>query len=70
MLFARSGITLRGAFGTLGDFRKIFFSNIGEDQKKSHHLSAGPIAGTAPYYGKSGPSDCITFVKRLGEGLR
>ena len=24
------------------DFRKIFLPNIGEDQKKSHHLSAGP----------------------------
>ena len=25
-----------------------------EDQKKSYDLSAGPLAGTAPYYGKSG----------------
>ena len=27
-----------------GDFCNIFFSNIGEDQKKSYHLSAGPLA--------------------------
>ena len=26
--------------------------NIGEDQKKSYNLSAGPLAGTAPYCGK------------------
>ena len=28
----------------LGDFRNIFLTNIGEDQKMSHHLSAGPLA--------------------------
>ena len=39
----------------LGDFRNIFLPNIGEDQKKSYDLSAGPQAGTASYYGKSGP---------------
>ena len=39
----------------LGDFRKIFLPNI-EDQKKSYDLSAGPLGGTAPYYGKFGPS--------------
>ena len=38
-----------------GDFRNIFLSNMGEDQKKSYNLSAGPQAGTASYYGKSGP---------------
>ena len=38
-----------------GDFRNIFLPNIGEDQKKSYDWSAGPLAGTAPYYGKSGP---------------
>ena len=43
----------------LGDFRKIFLPNIGEDQKKSHHLSAGPLAGTVPYYGK--PALVITL---------
>ena len=37
-----------------GDFRNIFLPNIGEDQKKSYDLSAGPLAGTASYYGKSG----------------
>ena len=52
----------------LRDFRNIFLPNVGEDQKKSRHLSKGPLAGTAPYYGKSGPSYCITFIKRLDEG--
>ena len=37
------------------DFRNIFLPNIGEDQKKSYHLSAGPLAETASYYGKFGP---------------
>ena len=41
--------------GTLGDFCNIFLPNIGEDQKKSNDLSAEPLAGTASYYGKSGP---------------
>ena len=38
-----------------GDFRNIFLPDIGEDQKKSCDLTAGPLGGTAPYYGKSGP---------------
>ena len=28
---------------------------VGEDQKKSYDFSSGPLAGTASYYGKSGP---------------
>ena len=39
----------------LGDFRNIFLPNIEEDQRKFYDLSAGPLAGTVPYYGKSGP---------------
>ena len=46
------------------DSREVFLPNIGENQKKSHHLSAGPLASTVPYYGKSGPSYCITFINR------
>ena len=38
--------------------------------KKSYDLSARPLGGTAPYYGKFGPGKCITFIKRLYEGLR
>ena len=38
-----------------GDFQNIFLLNIGEDQKTSYDLSAGPLAGTASKYGKSGP---------------
>ena len=29
-------------------FCNIFLPSIGEDQKKSYDLSAGPLAGTAP----------------------
>ena len=38
-----------------GDFCKIFLPSIGEDQKKPYDLSAGPLAGTAPYYSQYGP---------------
>ena len=38
-----------------GHFCNIFLPSIGEDQKKSYDLSEGPLAGTAPYYGQSGP---------------
>ena len=38
----------------LGSFRNIFLPNIGEDQNKSYDLSAGLLAGAAPYCGKSG----------------
>ena len=38
-----------------GDFRDIFQPNIGEAPKKSYDSSVGPLAGTAPYYGRSGP---------------
>ena len=37
------------------DIRNIFLQNIDEDQKKSCNFSSGPLAGTASYYGKSGP---------------
>ena len=37
------------------DFCNIFLPSIGKDQKKSYDLSAGPLAGTAPYYGQYGP---------------
>ena len=48
-----------------GDFRIIFLPNIGEDQKKSYDFSAGPLAGTAPFYGKSGP-DYVHKKARCG----
>ena len=38
-----------------GDFCNIFLPNVGEDQKKFSDLSAGRLAGTMSYYGKSGP---------------
>ena len=44
-----------------GDFRNIFLPSIGEDQKKSYDLSAGPLAGTAP---------CITVNPALVNALR
>ena len=60
------------------DFFNIFLPTIFEDQKKSYHLSAeqsqhqkksSHLSRTAPY-GKSGPRYCITFIKRLHDGLR
>ena len=41
-----------------GDFCNIFLPSVGPvgvDQKQSYNFTAGPLAGTAPYYGKSGP---------------
>ena len=38
-----------------GDFRNIFLPNAGKGQKKSYGFRSGPLAGTASYYGKSGP---------------
>ena len=38
-----------------GDFRNIFLPNIVEDQKKFCDFKSAPQAGTASYYGKSGP---------------
>ena len=68
-VIARAGFTLCGP-QALGDFHNIFLPILGEDQKTSNHLSAGLLAGTVLYYGKSGSDYCITFIKRLDEGLR
>ena len=35
-------------------FSQHLLPNVGEDHKKAYDLSAGPLAGTAPYCGKSG----------------
>ena len=51
-------------------FLRYLLANIGEDQKKSYGFSSGPLAGTASYYGKSGPDQCITFTKTLDVSLR
>ena len=53
-----------------GDFRYIFLPNVGEVHKKSKDLSAGPLADTAPYCGKSDLGECFTFIKRLDVILR
>ena len=50
------------------DFCNIFLPNIGEDQKKILTSERG-APGTVPH-GKSSPGYCITFIKRLDEGLR
>ena len=67
-VIARAGFTLRGASGTLGIFCNIFLPNIDKDHKKVLP-SERRAPGTAPY-GKSGPGYCITFIKRLYEGLK
>ena len=38
-----------------GDFCSISLPNIEKDQRKSYDLSVGPLAGTVPYHGKTGP---------------
>ena len=51
-----------------GDFYDVFLPNIGKGQKKvlpSEHGAPGSLR-----YGKSGPSFCITFIKKLDKGLR
>ena len=51
-----------------GDFYDIFLPIIGKGKKKvlpSEHGAPGPLP-----YGKSGPSFCIRFIKKLDEGLR
>ena len=50
----------------LWDLRNIFLPNIGEDQKQILHERGAP--GTVPYV-KSVPGYCITFIKRLHEGM-
>ena len=39
-----------------GDFCNIFLPNIGEDPKKVSPSERGVLAGSVPYYSKSGPS--------------
>ena len=51
-----------------GDFCDIFLPNIAKGQKKvspSEHGALGTL-----HYGKSCPGYCITFIKKLDEGLR
>ena len=66
----RAGFTLREALGTSKIFATNYCQIYVKTEKMSHHQSAGPLAGTVPYYGKSGPSFCITFIKRLDKGPR
>ena len=51
----------------LWNFRNIVLPNTGEDQKKILPFERG-APGTVPYV-KSVPGYCITFIKRLDEGL-
>ena len=64
-VIARAGFTLREAFGTLKIFATSSCQMLGEDKKKSYHLSVGLLAGTVLCYGKSGPSYCITVYKMV-----
>ena len=50
------------------DFCDVFLPNIGKGQKEVLPSKHGAPA-ILPY-GESGPDYCITFIKRLGEGLR
>ena len=53
--------------GTLGIFQHLS-AKYGWRPKKSYHLMRR-APGSAPY-DKSGPGYCITFNKRLDEGLK
>ena len=45
MCYSRAGFTLRWAPGTLGIFATSSCqNNVDENQKKSYHLSVGPLA--------------------------
>ena len=48
-------------------FRDIFQPNTSKDKKKN--LSAEPLVLCHMLYVKSDPGYCITFIKRLDEGL-
>ena len=63
-VIARAGFALSWATGTF-DFRDIFLPNTGED-KKSHYERGAP--GTVPYV-KYVHDNCVTFMKKLQEGL-
>ena len=52
----------------LWDFCNIFLPNTGEDQKK-FYLSAGPLALRHMLNPSLVNGYCITFIKRLIEGL-
>ena len=64
----RGGFTLRGAPGTLEVFAKSSCL-IQVKTTKTVLPSESGAPGTVPY-GKSAPDYCITFIKRLHEGLR
>ena len=64
-VIARAGFTLSWPLA-LWDFRNIFLPNTGEDQTKVFYERGA--SGTVPYV-KSVPGYCITFIKRLDEGL-
>ena len=50
-----------------GDYRNIFLPYIGQGIKSLDMWARAP--GTVPF-GKSGPGNCIMFIKRLDVGLR
>ena len=68
-VIARAGSTLREPLA-FGDFCDIFLPDIGKGQKKILPFEHGAPADTVLASGKSGPGFCITFIKRLNEGLR
>ena len=51
------------------DFRNVFLPNTGEDQKKSHHLSAEPLASTVPFMVNPALVIALYVHKKVNEGL-
>ena len=66
-VIALDGFTLIWAPGTL-EFSQYFMPNTGEELKTKKVLCERGAPGTVPYV-KSIPGYCITFIKRLREGL-
>ena len=67
-VIAQAGFLLRGALGTVVIFA-TFFCQIYVKTKAISPFERG-ARGIVPHYGKSGPSYCITFLKRFDKGLR
>ena len=66
-VIARAEFTLRWAPGTLGIFETSSCPTLIKTKKVLSFERGNP--GTAPY-GKPGHVFCITFIKKLDEGLR
>ena len=63
-VIARTGFTLRWALISLEIFATSFCQKVSPSER------GDPSSGTMLCYDKSGPSSCITFMKRLEPGQK